>query len=182
MSEGLANAFYGLSVLLAARNSPHTWWTGIIGCIIFSWVFYHARLYADVLLMQFYNMTSLWGMWHWYKGCDGAPAPIMVTRKKYLAGFAVAAMVVALCYGQILFYYTDAYAPFIDSAVLTFSVLAQILLMQRRIENWPCWIVVNTLAVPLYFSRELYITAGLYTLFWCNAWWGWYQWRRRLHP
>ena len=32
--EWLANIVYTASVILAARNSIHTWWTGIIGCLL----------------------------------------------------------------------------------------------------------------------------------------------------
>ena len=62
-------------------------------------------------------------------------------------------------------------------AALPASVLAQLLLMRRRLETWYGWLLVNTLAVPLFASRELYLTAGLYGLFWCNAWYGLYRWR-----
>ncbi|WP_198159581.1 nicotinamide mononucleotide transporter family protein [Grimontia marina] len=64
----------------------------------------------------------------------------------------------------------------IDSIILMFSVLAQFLLMRRRIETWICWLIVDTVAVPLYASRELYLTAFVYGLFWCNAWYGLYSW------
>ncbi len=43
------------------------------------------------------------------------------------------------------------------------------MLMGRRIENWYVWLAVNTLAVPLYMTRGLNLTAGLYFLFWINA-------------
>ncbi|WP_169751696.1 nicotinamide mononucleotide transporter, partial [Escherichia coli] len=52
--------------------------------------------------------------------------------------------------------------------------------MGRRIENWYVWLAVNTLAVPLYMTRGLNLTAGLYFLFWINAWHGLYQWRKEL--
>jgi nicotinamide mononucleotide transporter len=81
-------------------------------------------------------------------------------------------------YGALLHFYTNAYAPFIDSAVLVFSVIAQLLMMQRRIENWPVWLLVNTIAVPLYYSRGLYLTAFLYLCFWVNAIVSWIWWTR----
>ena len=31
--EWLANAAATLSIVLAARNSVHTWWIGIVGCV-----------------------------------------------------------------------------------------------------------------------------------------------------
>ena len=49
------------------------------------------------------------------------------------------------------------------------SVLGQLLMMERRVENWWAWLLVNTIAVPLYASRGLYVTAVLYAAFWINA-------------
>ena len=72
-------------------------------------------------------------------------------------------------YGWLLWRFTDAYAPFIDSIILAFSVLGQLLLMDRRVESWWCWLLVNTIAVPLYASRGLNVTAVLYAAFWINA-------------
>ncbi|CUI08723.1 Ribosyl nicotinamide transporter, PnuC-like [Janthinobacterium sp. CG23_2] len=59
-----------------------------------------------------------------------------------------------------------------------FSVVAQLLLMQRKVENWAFWILVNTVAVPLYASRGLYLTAFLYACYWVNAIVSWLWWRR----
>ena len=41
------------AIFLAGRNNIHTWWLGIVGCALFAWVFYEARLYADVTLQGF---------------------------------------------------------------------------------------------------------------------------------
>jgi hypothetical protein len=48
--ETLANTVNALSIVLAGRNSVHTWWTGILGCAFFASVFFDARLYADMTL------------------------------------------------------------------------------------------------------------------------------------
>lgn len=169
-----------IAVLLAARNSVHTWSSGILGCVLFGWLFFESQLYADVTLQGFFIVTSALGWWAWLRGNAGTQLPVSRTAPGTLAWMAALAVVVALAYGALLHHFTDAYAPLVDSLVLTFSVLAQLLLMRRRLENWYAWLLVNTLAVPLYASRELYLTAGLYMLFWCNAWYGLYRWRREL--
>jgi nicotinamide mononucleotide transporter len=66
----------------------------------------------------------------------------------------------------------------VDSFVVGASVVAQYLLMGRRIETWPGWLIVNTVSVPLFFSRGLTITAWLYVLYWFNAFLGWWHWRK----
>jgi hypothetical protein len=40
-------------------------------------------------------------------------------------------------------------------------VIAQILMMRRKLESWWVWLLVNTVAVPLYYSRGLHLTSIL---------------------
>lgn len=180
--EAAANALATVSILLAGRNSVHTWWTGIVGCTLFAMVFWGARLYADVLLQGFFVATSLIGWWHWRDRREGSILPIRRTSSRALTWMALAAVVAAGTYGAVLHRFTDAYAPFADSAVLASSVLAQLLLMRRRIETWPVWLVVNTIAIPLYASRGLTLTAVLYSVYWINALVAWRHWSRPRDP
>ena len=176
--EVAANLVYLASVLLATRNSWHTWWTGIVGCLIFAWLFCHANLYADVTLQGFFIVTSIHGWWYWQRGQQGAPVPISRSSAIELINWTLAAVAAAVGYGVLLQMFTNAYAPFLDSLVLTFSILAQFLLMRRRVETWWCWLIVNTIAVPLYFSRDLQLTAFFYAAYWinaCVALWRWYR-------
>lgn len=171
-----ANAFYLLAVFLAARNHIANWLFGVLGCVLFAILFYQVKLYAEVLLMLFFIVTNVIGWFQWrqspHASAVGSAPP------KVLLRFAALALLVTLCYGWVLHRFTDAYAPFIDTAVLMFSIVAQFLLMQRKLQTWWFWLMVNTLAVPLYFSRELYLTAIVYSGFWCNAWYGLYLWRK----
>lgn len=168
-AEVAANAFVAAAIFLAGRNSIHTWWAGIIGCALFAWVFYEARLYADVTLQGFFILTSIYGWWKWLHGQAGAELPVRFSAPGLLIGSGLAATAVAAGYGWLLWRFTDAYAPFLDSIVLAFSVLGQLLMMERRVENWWSWLLVNTIAVPLYASRGLYVTSVLYAAFWVNA-------------
>jgi nicotinamide mononucleotide transporter len=176
--EIAANAVATVSIALAARNSLHTWWTGIVGSLLFGVLFVQSQLYADATLQVFFIATSAWGWRHWQRGGAGAPAPVRRTSARTLALLGVAALLVTAAYGSLLHHWTDAYAPFVDSAVLAFSVVAQLLLMQRRLETWPTWLWVNTLSVPLFASRGLTLTAVLYAAYWVNAWYGWWRWRQ----
>ena len=175
--EIAANGVTAVSILLAGRNSVHTWWTGILGCALFGAVFLDARLYADVALQGFFIATSSLGWWHWLRGDQGRSLPVTRARASLLGWAACAGVVATLAYGTLLHRFTDAHAPFVDSAVLAFSVVAQILLMQRRLESWVFWLVVNTIAVPLFASRGLHLTAVLYAAYWLNALVSWWHWR-----
>lgn len=176
--EVAAAVITAISVLLAGRNSVHTWWTGIVGALVYAEVFYRAKLYADVALQGFFVVTSALGWWAWLHGDRGRELPVRrSTLTVLVVGMATGAVCTGL-YGWMLRAYTDAYAPFLDSVILAFSVLGQVTLMARRVESWWCWLLVNTIAVPLYGSRGLYPTTLLYAVFWLNAWWSLRHWSR----
>lgn len=177
--EITANAVNLVAIALATRNSIHTWWTGILGCALFGWLFFVSQLYADVTLQIFFIITSAAGWWHWlhHRG-HRAPRPITRCTPGELMLSLPTGCLAALAYGWLLHRFTDAYAPFVDSAVLTLSVAGQILLMRRKLETWIFWFLANTFAVVLFSSRELWITAFFYALFWLNAPIGWFRWLR----
>lgn len=176
--ELAANAAATAAILLAGRNSIHTWWTGIVGCALFAVLFFHTRLYADVVLQVFFVVSGAIGWRHWLRGGGGGALPVSRADFRSLAWTVPVGVAVSVAYGMLLHRWTDAYAPFADSAVLVFSVIAQLLLMGRRIENWAFWLLVNSVAVPLYASRGLYLTAVLYCVYWVNACIAWRWWHR----
>jgi nicotinamide mononucleotide transporter len=175
--ELAANLMTVICIFLAGRNNIHTWWTGIVACILFGVLFFQANLYADVTLQAFFIVTGIIGWIGWIKS-NGEVKELPITRAtpKTMGVMVGLAVLVAAGYGWLLHSFTNAYAPWIDSTVLTFSVIAQLLLMRRNLQNWPVWVLVNTLSVPLYWSRELYLTSALYAVFWVHALWAWRNW------
>ena len=178
--EIAANAVMTVSIVLSGRNNLHSWWLGVLGCSMFAALFYSVNLYADVALQLFFIVTCVIGWLQWLRGAGGAPLPIARARLGALAWMAGIGLAATVGYGLMLQAYTNAYAPFIDSSVLMFSIVAQLLLMGRRLETWPFWLLVNTVSVPLYASRGLYLTAVLYAAYWLNALVSWFFWRRRM--
>lgn len=180
--ELAANFFTVVCIFLAGRNSIHTWWTGIIGAILYGVMFYSVQLYADATLQVFFIVTGLLGWLRWnankilYK--VDIPTSITDVNPKTFGIMLGIALVTAISYGLLLQTYTDAYAPWIDSLVLTLSVVAQLLLMSRNIQTWKVWILVNTLSVPLFWSRELYLTSIMYGFFWFNAVYSYFHWNK----
>lgn len=167
--EIAAVAVTTVSVLLAGRNSVHTWWTGILGCLFFGALFYQVQLFADVVLQIFFVATSALGWYQWKYGNAGRPSKISAVGGATLLKIIPFGFLVAGIYGFLLHRFTEAYAPFLDSGILVFSVIAQLLMIRRHLQCWLFWLLVNSIAVPLYASRELYLTAALYACYWVNA-------------
>ncbi|MGI9025012.1 MAG: nicotinamide riboside transporter PnuC [Burkholderiaceae bacterium] len=192
--EIAGNVFNLLSVWFSARNSVHTWWSGIVGCALYAVMFSGVRLYADVTLQFFFIASCIVGWWNWKKGgariaiADGASTfavepvstELPITRVAPLTAlvFAALAALSAAGYGALLHGFTDAANPFIDSTVLALSVLAQLLMVARKIETWPVWFAVDCIAVPLYASKGLWMTAAVYGFFLVLVVMGWLRWSK----
>ena len=195
--EIAANVFNLLSVWFAARNSVHTWWSGIVGCALYSVMFVEVKLFADVTLQLFFIGSCVVGWWNWRRGRDRVrdtgPQPatveagaveavheLPITRVAPLTALGLTAFAIACAagYGGLLLTLTSAANPFVDSLVLTLSILAQLLMVARKIETWPVWFVVDCIAVPLYASKGLYLTAAVYAFFLVLVVMGGVRWSR----
>ena len=174
-----ANAFAGASILLAGRNNVHTWWTGIVGCGLFAVFFWEGHLPGDAILQLFFIAASVYGWWAWLRGGAGHERlPIRRAGARLTALSALGGLAFTTAWALLVARALGSAAPVLDSAVLAFSVVGQILLMRRRIENWWFWILVNTISVPLYVSRGYHLSAGLYVVYWVNAIVSLRHWRR----
>lgn len=176
----IAAFFLGLAnITLIVRRSIWNYPFGIVMVTLYGWVFYGAKLYSDVILQAFFFVVQIYGWAHWLTRRD-AGGRVIVERISRPAALlcAAAALGGTGATGALMAAFTDASYPFWDAAVLWLSVVAQILLARRILENWLVWIAVDALAIGLYAAKALYATAVLYTLFLIIAAIGYAAWRR----
>ena len=178
----------GIGVFLSVRQVVWNWPFGIVSVLMYAWIFFHARLYADAGLQLFYATISVYGWWHWVVGGRRAaagtalPAVLPVTRlprawwPAVVGGTALAGWGV----GHLLATQTDAAIPYLDAMLTATSLAAQWMLTRKYVENWILWIVVDAVYVPTYFARGLPVTAVLYAVFLGLAVMGWREWRGAL--
>jgi nicotinamide mononucleotide transporter len=177
--EVAGNAFVLASVYLARRNSVHTWWATMIGVALYGVMFYGAKLYADVVLQVFFFGTAVVGWQQWrHGGAGGAELPITTLDGRQRAAAWVGVVVAALGIGFLFGRFTDAALPYADSFILGGSVVAQLLMMRRKIDHWPIWIVVDVVAVGVYTAKALYLTAAVYAVLLVLCVQGIVAWRR----
>ena len=174
---GIAN------IVLLVRRSIWNFPCGIAMVILYFFIFREAQLYSDMVLQLFFLVVQSWGWWAWIQA-GGGHGPVEVERmeggERIMWLFAVA--VFTAIWGLAMARFTDAVAPWWDAAVAMGSIAAQILLVRRKIENWMGWIAVDVVAILLYASRDLWLTAGLYVLFLVISIIGLLEWQRAEDP
>lgn len=180
--ELLAAAVGALSVWLSVRQNIWSWPTAIVNVVLYTIVFYDAKLYADMGLQVIYAILSLYGWYQWLYGGEGH-TELHVTRTTPALGALLAAIAAAgsVALGVVLHRATDAALPFMDSFLSSTSLVAQWMMTKKKLENWLVWILVDVLYVGMFIFKSLYLTAGLYAVFLALAVKGYLDWRRALH-
>jgi len=153
------------SVWLLARNHPLGWWVGLVMVSVYGVVFYRARLYGEVYLQVFYFVTSLQAIVLWLRGgADRTERPVAHAPRKLLAAtLPIVAVSIYLLRNVLIA--RDGAAPSWDATTTVLSITAHLYLMGRYVESWWLWITVDVIYLPLYASRGLQLTSGLYGVF-----------------
>jgi nicotinamide mononucleotide transporter len=76
-----------------------------------------------------------------------------------------------------LFSYTTAAESYWDAYTTAFSVLATVMLVGRRLENWLYWIVIDLAYAGLYYSRGALLFALLMVVYTLIAMYAYRKWR-----
>ena len=177
--EAIAFLLGVANVTLLVRRSIWNYPFGIVMVLLYAGIFYDAKLYSDALLQLFFFVVQLYGWWHWLRVRAEAGEILVETltnRVRFL--LAVASAFAILGWGTMMHRFTDASYPYWDASAAILSVVAQILLARRYIENWHLWILVDLLSIGLYAAKGLWPTMILYAIFLILSAWGLFEWLR----
>ena len=169
------------SIWLATRENIWYYPTGIASVLLYAWIFYDAKLYAETALQFVWLALMIYGWYEWLHG-GANKRELPVTRTPRWAGIAAAISGVALSAIVIAVQlrYTNNPNPLVDSSIAAWSIVAQWMTARKWLENWLLWIAVNVVAVPLYIVRELWLTALLYAILLILGIQGYRRWRGTL--
>lgn len=168
-------------VWLAAKQNIWTWPIGLISVGMYVFVFYDARLYADMGLNAFYFVTSLYGWYMWlYGGKNDSERKVQRVSKKEMTVLLALGLVFTLSLGYFLDNYTDADLSYTDSATTAVSLMGYWMMAKKQLENWIVWLVVDVVYVGVYTYKDLYLTSFLYFVFLLLSIKGYLDWKKDL--
>jgi len=169
------------SVLLAVRESAWNWPVGIANTVLFLFLFWHAKLYADALLQVVYIVISIFGWWNWIRGGEGrTELPISRTKARSAIALAAITALATAFIAALLRRYSDSAVPLWDGLTTALSLTAQYMLSRKLLENWFVWMTADVIYVALYCYKSLYLTGVLYVVFFAMCVAGYIGWRKFL--
>lgn len=166
-------------VVLAARNNIWCWPWGIISCSLWTWCSYFLYdLYLDALLQVFYVLMGMVGWIRWAGKTNQSPESITsMTLKEHLLLFIIG-IPLSMLFGFYFDEFTPAAATYLDSFTTVFAILATFLLVNKKVENWLYWIVIDAAYIYLYYSRGGWLFSLLMVVYTGIAIQGYFKWRK----
>ena len=169
-------------VLCAMRELHWSWPLAIASSVLYFFVFRDSLLYAQAHLQILFAVLALWGWWQWLRGGQDGIHTLRIGRLSRRGRWLVVTALAVLWPGMamLLIRYTDSDVPWWDALPTALSLIGQVLLGRKLIENWLVWSVVNVISVGLFAYKGLWLTCLLYAIFIATSLLGWRTWRQRL--
>lgn len=179
--EIAAVAVSALGVWLTTRRNLLAWPVILLACALYGSVFHREKLYSDMLLQLIYGAFAIYGWRHWQRGLreQGTIKVERLSWQGWTVGIA-AGTAGSIALGFLMARYTDSALPHVDSALTSFSLVAQAWSTRRYLANWWLWIAVDIIYTGVFTYKQLYLTAGLYAFFVLLAVLGLRAWRQAL--
>jgi nicotinamide mononucleotide transporter len=167
-----------LCVYLAAVNNIWNWPIAVVSVGIYIFIFFDARLYADMGLQLYFMAMNFYGWYYWSrKPSTEKKSPVQRVTKKEIVFSIIAVCVFTFILGTVL-KYTPASYPYIDSFCTACSLVAQVFLARKVLENWLIWIFVDIIYVGVYIYKHLDLTAIMYAIYVAIALLGYIDWKK----
>lgn len=146
---------------------------GAASTAAFVYIFAQAHLWASMAQNIYLTPWLLYGWYRWRRDVDARPVT-RLNRNGYLlyAGVGLA--------GYVGFYLINTalggHSAAIDTFVFVGSLVAQVMLDNKKLENWCLWFVVDVVAIYDYYHNGLYLVMFQFVFFLLTAVWGFYGW------
>ena len=176
--ESIAVLFSVLYVILATKQNIWCWAAAGISVALYIYICFSAQLFPETGLQVFYLIMAFYGYYNWAK----KEQDLQITQwsaGKHLTLIITGAIITFLM-GFYFATYTSAKMPIVDSFTTVFSVIATYMVVKKILGNWLYWIVIDTVSVYLFYSRDLHLTSLLFIVYTIIAVFGYFSWMKKI--
>jgi len=169
-----------IGVALMIRRKIWAFPIGLIQVSLFGFVCFQGRLYSETVLQGIFFAALAYGWWHWTHPDGREVRELPIQRLTWLetATWTAGTLLLWGIWGTAMDRLTDAALPYWDAFVFAFSVASQWLQARKILANWIGWLIANTVAIGVFWTKEYYWFALLYGVFWFMSLGGLRSWGR----
>ena len=169
-----------LFLYLEIKQNKWLWPVGLLTSAMYIYVFFIAKLYADMSLQFYYLFISIYGWIAWSRGKQADKKELTVSKLTPVL-FGKLVLVSGVIYAiiaYVLVNFTDGAIPYWDAFTTALNIVATWMLARKILEQWLFWVVVNSVSFGLYIYKDLKFTAILFFFYTTMAVVGYFQWKK----
>jgi nicotinamide mononucleotide transporter len=167
-------------LVLAVRQNIICWVCGIISSVLYFFIMRSAGLYMEAYLQIFYVFMGFYGWSQWEIGTRDTSNFEVNTWNKSQHFFAASMiLILSIFSAALLRLFTDATLPFLDALVAWGAVVATYMVAKKLLENWIYWLVIDSVSIFLFISRDLFPTAFLFGIYIIIIIYGYRLWSKK---
>ena len=171
--------FFGIAyIILIAKESLWGWVFGFFSTLIYTILFWEGALVSSSFLNFYYMIMAFYGFYSWNKGSQEERLKISTRPLSYHLTSIIIGIVLTLSVAYLSSTYTDAKFAYIDSFIMVFSIISTWMVTQKVLENWLYWIVIDSVAIVLYWNNGYIATVILFTLYIILGIFGYFKWKK----
>jgi nicotinamide mononucleotide transporter len=181
----VGNVFALATVVFAMRKSIWTWPVQFTGAVLLFVASVTSAVTGNALKQALFAGLAVYGWWRWRRGmADSALTVRHATARERVAMVAVLVLgtlaVAALFKTFDLSWYPGA--PFAvvaaDAYIFVGGAVATWAQGRALVDFWIVWVLVDLVGVPVAFNGGLYVSAGVYVVFFVMVLVGFAKWLR----
>ena len=201
--EAFGTVFGLLCIWFASQEKTINYLFGLLNVTLFAVIFFQIQLYGLLLLQLFFFCANIYGWYAWtHPNEQGETLEVRwLSQNKLVATAAACAISITLLTMYIdSFFFAlaniavdslnlfgadlaepvlepDAF-PFWDATMTILSIVAQVLMTRKYVENWILWIAINIISVGIYATQGVYAMSVQYAILMFIAANGTREWAR----
>lgn len=149
-----------LYTILYIRGNPWCWSFAFSGSVIFAYLCFAKRIFAESGLHLFYLLMAGYG----YANMDSEWTKQVWSWEQHVL-LIVSGTVLSVFIYFMLIRLTSGMLPLTDSFTTAFSLVATWAMVNYVHENYLYWIVIDAVSVYLYWKRDLQFGAALFAVY-----------------
>lgn len=167
-----------VSTVLCLVERRFNYYAGMVSSVFYAILFLQYDLVASQIV-NWYLVAYLWfGWWRW--GKDKQTKPVGFVKAKMWPVYILLAGAGYLLVYEVAKAFGGTFL-WTDSLILVLTILAQLLLDNKKWENWAVWLIMDVFATIEYYHSGLYLVGFQYIFFTLNTFAGMFFWWRSYH-
>lgn len=166
---------------LCTRQSRWNYPIGIVTTAAYSVLFYQWAMPALALFNLYLVFSLIYGWFRW--GSDDNTRPVTRIPLKWYTGYgAIGLVILALFLAANLMFNPTGISELnpIDVGLAVASGIAQLMLDNKKLENWTLWAIIDIVSIPFFIHGGLTLVAFQYIFFLVNTVIGHVHWKRSM--